>query len=167
MIENSLDDKNRNTADGGSMDLLTPENTSKIDTVTELWSLAKIVKDIDGDPIWEALFRAGCRPQRLYYGYMFFYKGLTGIYFTKENRSGTVRFAIPKLIDLTEANFNEITEKVNVANSMIAESKYVVIGNEAWLIHERFMSANDDYKIVVEHILENLKSGVELFHKIC
>lgn len=167
MIENSQNNNISDIYDSGNSDLLTPENTSKISTVTELWSMAKIVKDIGGDPIWEVLFKAGCRPKPFYYGYMFDYKGLTGIYFTKKKRGETIRFAIPKLMDMNEDTSDEIADKVNVANAMITESKFAVMGKEVWLIHERFMSENEDYEIVIEHILENLKCGVELFHKIC
>lgn len=168
MIENSLNDKNSDVSDSVSLDLLTIQNTSDISTVTELWSLAKMVRDVKGDPIWDTLHKKGSNPEPFEnLGYSFDYNGLTGIYFPKRNGSETIRFAIPKIIDLKEDSSNEIADKVNVANSMITESKFAVMGNEVWLLHERYMSANEDYEVVIEHILENLKSGVELFHKIC
>lgn len=167
MNESSLNNNGNRDIESESIELLTPENTSKVSTLTELWSLAKMVKDVEGDSIWEVLFKTGCKPKPFCYGYMFDYKGLTGIYFAKRNSSETIRFAIPKLLDLDENSYDEIFSKVNVANSMISESKFTIMGKEVWLIHERFMSSNEDYRVVVEHILENLKCSVEQFHKIC
>lgn len=168
MIENSLNSKSRDVSDVGSLDILTPEKTSKVSTVTELWTLAKIVKDIGGDIIWEVLYKDGCNPEPLgTLGYFFDYSGFRGIYYPKRNGCDTIRFAVPKLIDINENAINEIADKVNMANSMIPESKFIVMGNEVWLIHERLMSVNEDYEVVIEHILKNLKRGVELFYKIC
>jgi len=57
-------------------------------------------------------------------------------------------------------------EAVNKSNSLLTESKFAIMGDDVWLIHERCFSYNEDYPTVIEHILENLKTGAEIFYKI-
>lgn len=137
-----------------------------VNKMTELWTLAKIVKDMYGDSIWEVLFKGGYNPRPFHLGYSFNYQGLYAIYFSKKRGSDIIRFAIPKLIEVSKNTSEVIARKVNVANSIILESKFAIIGNEVWLIHERFMSESEDCDFIVRHILENLKKGADMFYKI-
>lgn len=167
MNESSLNNNGNRDIESESIELLTPENTSKVSTLTELWSLAKMVKDLEGDSIWNILYRIGCNPipfENL--GYSFDYNDLRGLYFPMKKDNQTIRFVIPKLVIFNEKVAEEIRCRVNIANSMIAESKFTILGDEVWLIHERYMAGDEDSETIVEHILQNLRQGTDLFHKL-
>lgn len=167
MNENSSTDKGSNEANIDPIDTLTPDVTSNIKTITDLWSLARMTKDIEGDHIWEVLYQMGCNPEPLEnIGYNFDYKGFKGIYAPMRKSSGIIRFAMPKLASVGIRSREGLNEIVNIANSMVAESKFTLMGDDVWLTYERHLSENEDYQTMVQHILDNLKSGTELFYKI-
>lgn len=137
MNDNHLIDRAYEAPNDSKMELLASEYTSNVNTLVELWSLAKMVKDVRGDSIWEVLCQMGCMPvpfENL--GYSFDYKKLKGIYFPNKNGNNTIRFAIPKLAIGDEEKWNDITSRINRANSMVTESKFIIMGNEVWLIHD-------------------------------
>ncbi len=150
-----------------STGLLTPESTADVSNLTQLWSLARMARDLEGDPFWDALFSMGCNPETCdNLGFFFDYHGLKGIYFPGKSGSNTVRFTIPRLSVFDRDTSNRMTGLVNMANSMVSESRFAIMGDEVWLIHERFSSGREDYGAVTTHILENLKTGAELFHQL-
>ncbi|MCM1141567.1 MAG: hypothetical protein NC453_23595 [Muribaculum sp.] len=160
---------NNSSNDNGDYVLseITPEIAADIKTIAELWSLAKMRQDTRGDKIWEALFQMGCNPEPFdKLGYSFDYKNFNGIYIPLQKTSGVARFAFPKLTSVGTKSREELMESVNVANSLVSESKFTIMGDEVWLIYERDLSVNKNYMPVIEHILENLKSGAEIFHEI-
>lgn len=160
-------DKDSNVANIDPIDTLTPDVTSNIKTITDLWSLARITKDIEGDPIWDVLYQMGCNPEPVEnIGYNFDYKSFKGIYVPKKKTSAIIRFAMPKLASMGIRSREGLNEIVNIANSMVAESKFTLMGDDVWLIYERHLSENEDYSAMTQHILDNLKSGAELFYKI-
>lgn len=73
---------------------------------------------------------------------------------------------MPKLASMGIRSREGLNEIVNIANSMVAESKFTLMGDDVWLIYERHLSENEDYSAMTQHILDNLKSGAELFYKI-
>lgn len=167
MNENSSLDKGDNEAGINFSDTLTFDITSNIKTISDLWSLARVAKDVNGDPIWETLYQLGCNPEPFEkIGYNFDYKGFKGIYVPMKNSSEIIRFALPKLAGVSIKSREELNEVVNIANSMVAESKFTLMGDDVWLIYERHLSGNEDYLTLIQHILDNLKSGAELFYKI-
>lgn len=145
-------------------DILTHEATARVKTISDLWILARIVKDIEGDPVWEVLDRLGYRPAPSGdIGYNFDYNGFKGIYIPAKRRSGLISFMIPKLADVSGRSRVKVNEILNLANSLVTESKFTVIGSEVWLVHERYLAENEDYESIVGHILENLRCGAEIF----
>lgn len=148
-------------------DVLTTEITSKIKTIYELWSWAKIAKDIAGDPIWDALYQLGCKPKPLEnLGYSFYYGSFYGIYIPLGERNGLVRFALPKLLNICTISKGEICERINIANSLVTESKFIILGDDVWLVHERHFSHNENCLNIVKHILANLRKGAEILKRI-
>ena len=126
----------------------------------------QISKDKISNPIWYALEELGCKPivmENL--GYTFQYSGYEGIYFTPQPTNDVARFAFPKLVNIDQESKYRISECVNMVNSMVTESKFTIMGNEVWMIFERFLSGNEDFPSIVKHILENLKNGAKLFHR--
>ena len=167
MIDNSTMDRRGDETINGRPQAITRELTSNIKTITDLWSLARIAKDINGDPIWESLYQFGCKPEPFKnLGYYFEYCDYKGLYIPQKKSKGVVRFALPKLVNIGINSREIIMEAVNIANSLVMESKFTVMGEDVWFIHESTISCNEDYFSIVEHILENLKSGAELFFKI-
>lgn len=163
MNDNGSADNNHDIPEFILKDILAPGTTAKVSTLTELWSLARMAKDVKGDAVWDALQRFGCRPEPLAdVGYVFTYDGLGGIYFPASDGGGTVRFALPKLLHVDTESREKLTELVNQANSIVPECKFAVIDDEVWLILERFLTGGEDLDSMTEHILENLKSGAEL-----
>ncbi len=166
MNENNLINQSGDEADFGILETITPDVTSNIKTITDLWSLAHMKKDMEGDPVWDELYQLGCNPEPVEnIGYVFDYEGFKGIYVPMRKSSEIIRFALPKLESVGIKSRDELNEFVNIANSMVAESKFTLMGNDVWLIYERHLSGNEDYMSIVQHILENLKSGAELFYK--
>ncbi len=167
MNKNGYMDNGIDVADVDVANALTPDVTSKIKTLTDLWALARMTRDLAGDDVWEALYQMGCNPEPVdNVGYDFDYKGLKGLYVPKKKSSGIIRFAIPKLANIGIKSREKLMESVNTANSLVPESKFTIMGDDVWLIHERIVSGNEDYSALVEHILENIKSAAELFYKI-
>lgn len=160
---------NNSSNDNGDYVLseITPEIAADIKTIAELWSLAKMRRDTRGDKIWEVLFQMGCNPEPFdKLGYSFDYKKFNGIYIPPQKATGIARFAFPKLASIGTKSRKQLMESVNVANSLVSESKFTIMGDDVWLIYERDLSDNQNYMTVIEHILENLKSGAEIFHEI-
>lgn len=165
MSKYSSRDKYCNFLDIDRMGILTPEVTKNVNTITELWALGRITKDIIGDPIWNVLYHLDCNPEPLEnLGYSFNYCGYNGLYIPPR-QGGVAHFALPKLASTNNEVNNKLIERINMANSMLTESKFTMMGNDVWLIYERFFSGEEDYLSMVEHILNNLKSGAEFFHK--
>lgn len=149
------------------LDMITPDVATEIKTITDLWSLARMTKDMNGDPVWETLFQIGCNPEPFdNHGYNFDYSGYRMIYISMRNSNGVSRFALPKLASVGIKSKISLMEAVNKANSLVTESKFALMGDDVWLIHERCFTINENYPAVVEHILENLKTGAEIFYKI-
>lgn len=168
MNENSTIDKSSDAASIGLLDTLTPDVTSNVKSITDLWSLARMMRDVEGDSVWEALYQMGCNPEPVEnIGYNFDYKGFKGIYVPMKKSTGIIRFALPKLASVNIKSRKQLNELVNIANAMVTESKFTLMGDYVWLIYERHLSENEDYSAIIQHILDNLKSGAELFHKIC
>lgn len=148
-------------------DVLTPEITSKIKTISELWSWAKITKDIAGDPIWEALNMLGCNPKPLdNLGYSFCYDGFNCLYLPLGKRRGLVRFTMPKLLNICTVSKEGLSERINMANSLVTESKFMILGDDIWLVHERHFSPYEDCLNIVKHILDNLRQGAEILRML-
>ena len=167
MNEKSSIDKSSDTVSIGILDTLTPDVTSSIKTITDLWSLARMTKDIEGDPVWDVLYQMGCNPKPVEnIGYNFDYKDFKGIYVPMRKSSRIIRFALPKLASVSAKTREELNELVNMANMMVSESKFTLMSDDVWLIYERLLSEKEDYSELTQHILENLKSGAELFYKI-
>lgn len=149
------------------LDMITPDVATEIMTITDLWSLAKMAKDMNGDPVWETLFQIGCNPEPFdNLGYNFNYGDYQMIYIPMRTSKGVSRFALPKLASVGVKSKESMMEAVNNANSLVAESKFTLMGDDVWLIYERHLSENEDYQTMVQYILDNLKSGAELFYKI-
>lgn len=118
------------------------------------------------EPITDILDQMGCNPQPMdNIGYTFQYSGYQGLYVPRTPGKDIVRFVFPKLARVYQDSKDSFMERLNMANSIVTESKFTVMENEVWLIFERFISGNEDYPTIIAHILENLKSGTELFHK--
>lgn len=167
MIDNSSTDRSSGQTIEDGLDGITVETALRVNTIADLWSLAKMVKDMEGDPIWDALHQMDCDPEPFdNLGYAFKYHDYNGIYIPKRNGKEVVRFALPKLASVDSGSRERLMESVNAANSLVMESKFMVMGEDVWLLHERNLSGQEDYFSMVEHILENLKSGAELFCKI-
>lgn len=167
MNEKSSIDKSSDTASIGILDILTPDVTSSIKTITDLWSFARMTKDVEGDPVWDVLYQMGCNPKPVEnIGYNFDYKDFKGIYVPMRKSSRIIRFALPKLASVNVKTREELNELVNMANTMVSESKFTLMSDDVWLIYERLLSEKEDYSELTQHILENLKSGAELFYKI-
>ena len=165
MIDNDSTIKNIDKAINEGLVGITQDVTSSINTIVDLWSLARITKDIKGDPIWDALCQLGCNPEPLdKLGYRFDYSGYKCLYVPHKYENEVVRFALPKLANCDQEANAELNKLIHMANSLVRESKFTILGEEVWLVYERFISNNEDYLLVVEHILKNLKSGAELFH---
>lgn len=167
MNEHSSINKSSDATCSTILDTLMPDVTSDIKTIADLWALARMTKDVEGDPVWEVLYQLECNPEPMEnIGYNFDYKGLTGIYIPMRKSSGIIRFALPKLAGANVRSREEITDLINLANSMVTESKFSLMGDEVWLIYERHLSGNEDYPTMILHILDNLKSGAELFYNM-
>lgn len=172
MNENSNIDKSSDAASKGLPETLTSDVTSNIKTITDLWSLARITKDVEGDPVWEVLYQMGCNPQPAEnIGYNFDYKGFKGVYVPMRKSTRIIRFALPKLASVNIKSVNiksreQLNEFVNMANAMVTESKFTLMGDDVWLVYERHLSENEDYSAIIQHILDNLKSGAKLFYTI-
>lgn len=146
--------------------LLSPEITSEVKSVSDLWILAKMAGDIIGDEIWEVLNQLGCNPIPFdKYGYSFDYVGYNCLYFPISKDSCILRFAIPR-ISSTIILGNDISDIVNLANSLTVESKFTIMDNEVWLIYEHYYMADSNCRSIVLHILDNLRNGVEIFHSL-
>jgi len=150
------------------LDIITPEVVESIKTISDLWSLARMTKDVNGDSIWEVLYQMGCNPVPFdNLGYNFDCGNFKMLYIPMRKGNNLVRFALPKLASVGIQSKDRLMESVNTANSLVTESKFAIMGDDVWLIHERIVSNyNEDYFTMVEHILDNLKSGAELFYKI-
>jgi len=149
------------------LDVITPEVVECIKTISDLWSLAKMTKDMNGDSIWDVLHQMGYNPVPFdNLGYNFDCGNFKMLYIPMRKDNRLVRFALPKLASVSIQSKDRLMELVNTANSLVTESKFTIMGDDVWLIHERIVSDNEDYFTLVEHILANLKSGAELFYKI-
>lgn len=167
MNENNSINRDREAANLGILDALTPDVTSNVKTITDLWSLARMTKDMEGDPVWDALYQMGCDPEPFEnIGYNFDYGNFKMLYIPMRKDNRLVRFALPKLASVGIQSKEKLMESVNTANSLVAESKFALMGDDVWLVHERRLSDNEDYLTMVEHILKNLKSGAELFYNL-
>lgn len=167
MIDNRTNDKNSDRTVNDGIHEITLDVTSSIKSIVDLWALARITKDIKGDPIWDILYQLGCNPEPFdNLGYRFNYSGFEGLYFPRRRENGIVRFALPKLASTNHDTNDKLIERVNMANSMLAECKFTIIRDEVWLIYERLFVCNDNYLPIVEHILEKLKNGAEFFHSL-
>ncbi len=163
----STDEVNNNVCDMVDAGMLSREATADVRTIEDLWALAKAVGDIKGDPIWESLHQLGCNPVSLAgSGFEFDYSGYKGIYFPKKSRAGITRFVFPKLLPVAKKTSGELSDVINLANSYVSECKFIIIGEDVWLIHERFFSEKEEYTALIRHILENLKNGAELFYSL-
>lgn len=119
----------------------------------------------NNEPITGILEQLGCNPEYMdNIGYIFQYSGYEGLYIPQKSGTDVIRFAFPKLARVDQDSKDSIMECINMANSMVTESKFTIMGNEVWLIFERFIADNEDYLAITAHILENLKRGTELFH---
>lgn len=167
MNDDNTINENRNDKRDNLLDMITPDVATEIKTLTDLWSLARMTKDMNGDPVWETLYQIGCNPEPFdNLGYNLDYGGYRMIYIPMRNSNGVARFALPKLASVGIKSKASLMEAVNNANSLVTESKFAIMGDDVWLIHERCFSYNEDYPTVIEHILENLKTGTEIFYKI-
>ncbi len=165
MNNNSISDNNNQI--NNLFDAITPDAVADVKTVHDLWTLAKMTKDINGDPIWETLYQMGYNPVPFdNLGYNFDYGNYKMLYIPMRKDSCLVRFALPMLASICDSTKEKLMESVNTANSLVVESKFALMGEDVWLIYERRLSDNEDYFSMIEHILENLKSGAELFYKI-
>ena len=150
------------------INMLTPKVSSEVSTLTELWSLSRMVKDAKGDRIWDVLFQMGCNPSPLdNLGYVFDYNGLSGIYFPANTESKTIKITLPRLYCTDVRPKDELADIVNTANSFVTESKFIIMGNDIWLVHERFLSESEDYNVLMSHILDNLESGAKIMQNLC
>lgn len=164
-----MNDDSRINNDSGNelLDVITPEVAESTKTIYDLWSLARMTKDMNGDPIWEAIYKMGYNPVPFdNLGFIFDYGNFKMLYIPMRKCNSLVRFALPKLASIGIQSKEKLMESVNVANSLVTESRFIIMGDDVWLIHERIVSDDEDYSTLVEHILENLKSGAELFYKI-
>lgn len=167
MSKNSVSNRIDNIQKDDFFDVITPDVLASIKTIHDLWSLAKITKDINGDQVWEALYQMGYNPEPFdNIGYKFDYGNYKMLYIPKRKGNNLVRFALPKLACVGANTKEKLLETVNTANSLVRESKFALMGEDVWLIHERRLSDNEDYCTMIEHILENLKLGAEIFHAI-
>lgn len=147
--------------------LLSPEDTVNVENIKDLWTLSKIYHDIKGDSVWLALYQLNTNPRPLdNLGYKFDYEGYEFLYFPKKNNSDTIRFSLPKLISVEAKSKDEMTDMINLANSMVAECKFIVMDGEVWLIYERFCTVDENCTPMVNHILNNLKKGAEIFRDL-
>lgn len=164
--ENSITNNESNMLDEINGSLLSPETTLKVIDTTDLWMLAKMAGDIAVDRIWKVLYRSGYNPipfDRL--GFSFDYKGYNCLYLPASKGSKTIRFAIPKISSRLILG-DKISDMVNRANSLATESKFTIMEDEVWLIYEHYYTAEEDIPALVRHILENLKKGMEIFHRL-
>lgn len=169
MNDSSITDNNGYiSSDSNLMSLITPDVSAEVKTLSDLWSLAKMVKDVAGDRIWDVLFQMGCNPSPFdNLGYVFDYSGFSGIYFPAKNERGTIRFVLPRLYDTKHKTKEELADIVNTANSLVTESKFTLMDDEIWIVHERYLYDGEDYESIVSHILENLDNGARIFHDLC
>ncbi|MDE7135140.1 MAG: hypothetical protein K2N91_00755 [Muribaculaceae bacterium] len=144
--------------------ILTLEETAGVKNISELWILAKIVKDAAGDPVWDVLNRSGCRPAPAGdLGYSFDYGGFKGLYVQDKKRRGLISLALTSLADVSNLPRGEADCLINLANSMVTEGKFMLMRDGVWLLHECRLSDKENYDSTVMRILESLKHGAEIF----
>ncbi len=167
MSDDSIIYGDSNINNDGLLDIITPEVVDSIKSISDLWSLARMTRDVNGDSIWEVLYQMGYNPVPFdNLGYNFDYGNFKMLYIPMKKGNRLVRFALPKLASVGIQSKDKLMESVNTANSLVTESKFTIMDDDVWLIHERIVLDNEDYYTLVEHIVANLKSGAELFHKI-
>ena len=172
-------DKKSNTSDfagsvspiSGDIDMadgiISEKETREVENLTDLWILAKITHDTIGDPILDYIrtLTAELRPLDKK-AYSFGYCGYQYIYFIRKDSGSPTRIAIPRLVPVEKNNESKLAETVNLANTMVGECKFVIIGGDVWIIHERCCEDEKEYIMSLESILEQLKAGAELFHRM-
>lgn len=170
MIENNSIDNNCEVMSNALIEILQPEETKKVSTITDLWVMAKMTKDFIGDPIWETLNQIGCNPRPFEnLGFNFNFNGLTMIYFPARQKRNTIRFVIPNLVSLKNNDnktYEDMNRVVNAANALVTESKFIFIYDEVWLIQEQFFIGDEDCYTLMEHILNNLSNSAEIFYNL-
>lgn len=167
MSDDSIIYGDSNINNDGLLDIITSEVVDSIKSISDLWSLARMTRDVNGDSIWEVLYQMGYNPVPFdNLGYNFDYGNFKMLYIPMKKGNRLVRFALPKLASVGIQSKDKLMESVNTANSLVTESKFTIMDDDVWLIHERIVLDNEDYYTLVEHIVANLKSGAELFHKI-
>jgi len=146
--------------------IISEKETSGVETLTDLWILAKITHDTIGDPILDSIkvLATDLKPLDKT-TYAFDYHGYQCIYFSCKDSASPTRIAIPRLAPIEETNLTKLAETVNLANTMVGECKFVIIGGDVWIIHERCCK-KEEYIMSFETILKQLKVGVELFRRM-
>jgi len=148
-------------------EIISEKETSEVKNLTDLWILAKITHDTIGNPILDYIrtLTTDLRPIDKK-TYTFDYCGYQYMYFSRKDSCSLSRIAIPRLVPVGKNNESKLAETVNLANTMVGECKFIIIGGEVWIIHERCCEDEKKYILSLESILEQLKSGAELFHSM-
>ncbi len=154
---------NIDMADG----IISEKESCEVENMTDLWILAKITHDTIGDPILDyiRILTTDLRPLDKK-AYSFDYCGYQYIYFIRKDSSSPTRIAIPRLVPVEKNNESKLAETVNLANTMVGECKFVIIGGDVWIIHERCCEDEKEYIMSLESTLNQLKTGAELFHRM-
>lgn len=151
------------SSDSNVMEDNHPHPIPLVESLQELWILAKIASNHNPDPIIAAIMALGLNPTKIEgIGYEFIYQNMNVLYLSGHDKS-LIRFAIPKIELITASNAEMITQVVNSVNSLVPGSKISIISNEVWAIYEHFSVGNEDYAVLVERILSQLSAAVTLF----
>lgn len=176
---NKIMDKKSNSSDfarsvspiSGDIDIadeiISEKETSEVKNLTDLWILAKITHDMTGDPILDhiRILTTDLRPLDKM-AYTFDYSGYQYIYFNRKDSVSPTRIEIPRLVPVEKNNESKLAETVNLVNTMIGECKFVIIGGDVWIIHERCYEDEKEYIMSLDSTLNQLKAGAELFHRM-
>ena len=100
------------------------------------------------------------------YGFIFKYEGLAILYMPDDDEH-FLRFAAPKIYDVTEENKYFVMEVINDTNMSIKYSKTGVLDDEVWSFSEYRLFGEERIEDIVEYNLRLLRVTVgHFFRKI-
>ena len=97
-------------------------------------------------------------------GYCFKYEDLNVLYMP-DGDENFLRFAVPKICDVTEENKAFVLEVVNDTNLTIKYSKTCIMGEDVWVFCEYRLFSEENLVDIIEHNLMLLQATYYLFYR--
>lgn len=98
-------------------------------------------------------------------GHRFEFEDVNYLYMPDDDDERFLRIAIPRLLDVTDANRVAVLNAMQETGQVVKYSKVCMMYEAPWAIYEHRLSSSEDLDDLLEHIIHLLKITASLFCK--